>query len=289
MGGGPTAWGRTMDQTLMAAGLAICVALVGMPHGGLDHLFGQAVFRPSAGRWWRPAFLLAYLGVAAVVAAGWFVAPAVTIVLFFAISAVHFGDDRTQGWFAPLDGGLVVSVPLLTRPDEVASLLAWIIPDGDFRAVRQAVGEVQPLLWFLTAAFAGHLLFLLTQGRVWAAARPIAFAAIFAALPVLIGFGLYFCGWHSVREMAVLSRRADPSRPWRGLLTVVRLAAPLASLAVVFVAAGGWWFSAGRELTPVVVQAVFMGLSAVAVPHILLHAVAERIGADPFADRRVFT
>ncbi len=272
-----------MTDLATAVGLAAAVGVVGMPHGGLDHLVGRAVFRPHVGRWWRPAFLLAYLSVAAVVVAGWFAAPAVTVGLFFLISAVHFGDDPEQSWFATLDGGLVVWVPLLARPDEVAGLLAWVIPGGDVEAVRRSVGDVQPLLWVLAATFVGHRIVLLIHGRVWAAARPAVFAGLFVVVPVLVGFGLYFCGWHSVREMAALSRRANPGRPRWGLLNVVRLAAPRAGLAVVGTGLAAWWFAAGRELTPVVVQAVFLGLSAVAVPHILLHAAARRLGADPFA------
>lgn len=74
-----------------------------------------------------------------------------------------------------------------------------------------------------------------------------------------------------------------------GFKRVALAAAPLALLAAGLAAGGAWAFSAGREVGPVVVQAVFLGLSAVAVPHILLHAVAARSGADPFSaeDREV--
>ncbi len=272
-----------MTDAATAALFAAAVAVVGMPHGGLDHLVGRAVFQPAAGRWWRTAFLFAYLGVAAVVVAGWVFAPAVTVVLFFAISAVHFGDDPEQGCLAVVDGGLVVWVPLLARPDEVAGLLAWVVPGGDVEVVRRAVGDARPLLMVLVGVFAAHLLSLIWRGRMWAAVRPALFAGLFATVPVLVGFGLYFCGWHSLRELAALSRRADPVRPWHGLAIVVRLAAPRAGLAVAATAVAAWWFAAGRDVTPVVVQAVFLGLSAVAVPHILLHAAARRLGADPFA------
>jgi Brp/Blh family beta-carotene 15,15'-monooxygenase len=105
---------------------------------------------------------------------------------------------------------------------------------------------------------------------------------MFAVTPTLVGFAVYFCGWHSTRELVALVRRADPVNPRRGLRRVMVLAAPMAGLAVVATAAAAWWFSDGRELQPVVVQAVFLGLSAVAIPHILLHAVARFRRANPF-------
>jgi len=272
-----------IQEPSIAVGLAAVVGVVGMPHGGLDHLFGLAVFEPYVGRWWRATFLLAYLGVAMVVVVGWFAAPAVTIALFFLVSAVHFGDDPTQGGFAPLDGGLIIWVPLIARPSEVATLLSWIVPGGDIEAIRQAVTAARPFLFALAGAFTVQLLVLLGRGHVWAALRPALFAGLFAMLPVLISFGLYFCGWHSLREMIALSRRADPDRPWNGLRTVVRMSALRAGLAVVCTGLAAWYFAADRHLTPVVVQAVFLGLSALAVPHILLHAAARWLGADPFA------
>jgi Brp/Blh family beta-carotene 15,15'-monooxygenase len=275
-----------MDQTLTAVGLAGCVAVVGMPHGGLDHLFGRAALQPAAGRWWRAWFGGLYLGVAGLVVAGWSVAPAATATGFFLVSAYHFGAaDGRRGWAGLVEGGAVIWVPLLARPGEAAELLAWVIPGGRPAEVLVAVDSLRPLLMVVAAGFAAHVFMTVWRGEVATAVRLLAFAGLFAVLPVLVGFGLFFCGWHSTREMWGLARRADPARPARGLATVVWLAAPRAAAAVVAAGAAAWWFADGRDLTPVVVQAVFLGLSAVAVPHILLHALADRLGADPFARR----
>ena len=269
-----------LSPAFVAGGFATAVAVVGMPHGGLDNLFGRAVFEPMTGRWWFTAFELFYLGTAGLVIAGWFVAPALTVVLFFLISAVHFGDDPGVPQPArTVCGGMVIWVPLLFRPTEVAELLCWVIPSGDVVRVRDGIAAAEPLLWAVAAFFAGWLPLAPGAG---VAVRNVSFAALFAVLPTLIGFAVYFCGWHSTRELAALARRADPLSPWRGLRKVAVLAAPMTGLAVVATAAAAWWFADGRELQPVVVQAVFMGLSAVAIPHILLHAVARLRGASAF-------
>lgn len=264
--------------------LAAMVAVIGMPHGGLDHLFGRAVFEPVVGRWWRVAFAASYLGVAATVVAGWFLAPMATILLFFLISAFHFGEDSDAAWpLAMLSGGLVIWLPCLARTDEVVQSLAWIVPSDRADSIRDAAVELRPLLQLLLVIFVGHLIALAFDVRHRLEAfRLAASAALFALVPTTVGFAVYFCGWHSTREMVALARRVDPNDVWRGLRAVVVLAAPRAGVAVIVTAGAAWWFADGRDLQPVAVQAVFMGLSAVAVPHILLWIAADRLGADPF-------
>jgi Brp/Blh family beta-carotene 15,15'-monooxygenase len=272
----------TTSAPLLAGTLAVLVSVVGMPHGGLDHLFARGWLRPRLGRVWPLPFLVVYLAVAGLVVAGWVFAAPLTVVLFFLISAVHFGDDPHAGQPANLvEGGMVIWVPLLFRPAEVSELLAWVIPGGDPTAVLRAVDGATPVLWAL-AAFGVVSLPIL--GRR-AAVRKLAFAVMFAMFPTLLSFAVYFCGWHSTRELAALARQADPNHLGRGLRRVILAAAPMAGLAVAGTAAAALWFASGRELTPVVVQAVFLGLSAVAVPHILLQAVMKAKRVNPFDDR----
>lgn len=275
-----------MTNDLMAVGLAGCVAVVGMPHGGLDHLFGRAALEPATGRWWRPAFASLYLGLAGFILAGWMIAPALTVLLFFLVSAYHFGSaDGRHGWRGVVEGGSVIWIPLLARPLETSELLAWVIPGGQTVTVIDWVLAARPILGMVALAFV-YQVFCVWRSGDWAtSARLMGFAVAFVVLPVLVSFGLFFCGWHSTRELWALAHRAIPGNPRQGLGKVIRLAAPRAILAVVAAGAAAWWFAAGHDLSPVVVQAVFIGLSAVAVPHIVLHAIAEGIGADPFTGR----
>ena len=268
------------SPTVLVILLAVSVALVGMPHGGLDHRCGRALLKPRFRQWWWLVFLAAYLGTAFLIVAGWFLLPSLTVVLFFVISAWHFGDDLSAEQPSKIvEGGMVIWLPLLFRPNEVASLLAWVIPNGDQARVTAGVEMVQPLLWATAVFFAVRLPFEATPD---AAGRKVAFALLFAVLPTLASFMLYFCGWHSTRELALLARRADPTRPWHGLLRVLTVAGPMAALAVAMTMMFALVFAGDRETEPVVVQAVFMGLSAVAVPHILLQEMVRRCGVNVF-------
>ena len=280
--------GPPAPPTALAAGLAAAVVVVGLPHGGLDHLAGRSVFGPSAGTWWPLPFLLSYLAVAATVLLGWVVAPLTTAALFFAVSAAHFAEtERGPWWRRVLFGSLGIWLPLLARPAESAALLTWVAPTGGEFA--EALRAWQPALIGLAGAAAVTWIVDLVRATIRADAdalvdgvRLVAFAAMFVAAPVVVGFAVAFAGWHSAAELERLAVRANPARPAAGLRRVLLAAAPL-SLAAALLTAVGALFLGDRLGSPGVVQAVFLGLSAVAVPHILLHTVAGRRAADPFA------
>jgi Brp/Blh family beta-carotene 15,15'-monooxygenase len=269
---------------------AVLTAVVGIPHGGLDHRFGRAVCSPWVGKWWSVAFPLTYLSVALLVLAGWVMVPLTMIMSFFLWASFHFGEG---GWspMAAVEGAMVIWIPFLARPEDASSLLAMVIPGPMSGSVQNILSRVTPLLWALAFLFAAHLITMVWVGirdretrTFLKACRLTAFAVLFATAPVLIGFVTFFCGWHSTRELVDLARRMDPSRPSRGLSRVILLSAPLSILVVVATRLGAWWrFADGHSLQLVVVQGTFLALSAVAVPHILSHKIADRLGVDPFS------
>jgi len=287
-----TLTGASLSSAWQVPLLAAATAVVGMPHGGLDHHFGRAVCRPLAGAWWPLPFAAFYLGAAALVLAGWAAAPLPTIAFFFILSAFHFGEGGPLPSSA-VEGGMVIWAPFLARPEEASKLLAWVAPGQSAGSILALAVEARPLLWALAAATAVR-----AAGLAWSAARDrraapalealrlSAFGGLLAAAPVLLGFVVFFCGWHSTRELIDLAAKADPERPSRGLVRVIRAAAPLSVLVVAAAAACAWGrIAAGAEADEAVVQAVFLGLSAVAVPHIFLHAIADGLGVGAAALR----
>lgn len=271
--------GVAIPPPALAAGLALAVAVVGLPHGGLDHRAGRSVCGPLVGPWWPLLFLTSYVAVGGFVLAGWAVAPLATAGLFFALSAGHFAEtERGPGWRAALFGGMVIWLTLLARPGESLTLLAWVAPaEVDWAGAGAAARPAFAALAGLAAACWLAESVRAAAGRDAAgladAARLAAFALMFALAPVLVSFAVAFCGWHSLRELDRMAGRGG------GLRRVLLAAAP-SSLAAALLAAGGVWAFGSEPLAaPAVVQGVFLGLSAVAVPHILLHAVAARLGS----------
>jgi Brp/Blh family beta-carotene 15,15'-monooxygenase len=266
--------------------LATLVALVGMPHGGLDHLVGRALLRPFFGSCWACAFVTGYLTMMVLVLTAWVIFPVLTLTGFVLLSAVHFGTadtnlNRYPGglMITALLGGMVVWVPALFQPSEFGRLLTWVVPRESWLEDFLQEPRIRSVLWcmlFLTLVCS-------VTRPLSEALRVVSFAGFFALVPPLVGFLIYFCGWHSPIELLRLARQANPEHPSTGLGQVLWNALPLSALAVGF-GIVGWIVTAGnRPLEPGVVRVVFVGLSVVAVPHMLLSLAAERRNVNPFA------
>jgi len=186
-------------------------------------------------------------------------------------------------------GGMVIWVPMLAQPEAVARLLDWITPAAQAEEFRWAMDRAQPMLVMLAvlagAVWGWRILNALSQGRPRQLAETltqIGYAGLLVFAPVLVSFTVYFCARHSARELRHLAEQANPGDPAAGLRHVLRVAAPMSLGAVMLTLAGAWLWHDGTAAEPAVVRAVFLGLSAVAVPHILLHWLADSQQVGPF-------
>lgn len=286
----------TPDLSSMVLAAALAIAVLGVPHGGLDHWTGRRILRERFQRGWWAVFFPAYLLVGLLFAAGWFTIPTVTVVVFLLVSAWHFGREDQQmndlrpgapatGQFsqhvnAASVGGLVIWIPALVRPDEMRSLLRVIVPSDHVGPANQIVGVTQCIAAAcLPLAAAVVVAALIKSPSVCERWVPLATAAVAIFTPILISFSIYFCVWHSWQGLQRLRR--DES------LTVaefVRSVAPLSSAAILGVVAAGWWMQGGAVQSLLSGQAtaplrtVFIGLSAIAVPHLFLHEFGSVVG-----------
>ena len=273
---------------LAVISLGVLVAVVGVPHGAADHRFARWRLEPVFGPAWLAVFLVGYLAVAVLVVLGWAWAPSVTIVLFFLASAWHFGQEEPRlavgpRFFRPIfrfaRGGLVIWIPLVFQGGEVARHLAVVAPRGLGAESQTALDVLTGWSWIMvaTAAIGWGV-----QGLEAVTAAPwrrrvllvdnamvASLVTLFALATPLVGFLVYFCGWHSARGLKRLRRELAES--WSQLaLSLAPLTAgaiALAALAVCCVFPAGGWHDA-------VIRATFLGLSAIAVPHLLLHGLA---------------
>ncbi len=269
----------------------LAIALIGVPHGGLDHWIGRRLLEPRFQNDWWIVFFPSYLATGVAVAVGWFVVPSLTVVLFFLASAWHFGreDQQTERnlegsfWMARLFnhaaataiGGLVIWVPASVRPDEFRAILRLIVPTETLESSNTIVAATQAIAWCLIP-----LASIIVIHRLIAAPTnlcrwiPTVTAAVAVVLPIILSFSLYFCVWHSWQGLQRLRRHEALS-----ILDFARHVAPLSISAIVGVAMIGW--SGSRWLdglltvdqTRDTVRTLFIGLSSIAVPHLILHEV----------------
>ena len=274
--------------------LAVLVAAVGLPHGAADHRFARSRLEPVLGMAWIPVFLAGYLAIAVVVVCGWFVAPAVTIVTFFLASAWHFGQEEPRLPLGPHSlrpvfrfarGGLVIWTPLLFHSREVAAILGVAAPGGAGPAIDWATSLLTGCAWIMLAiaGAAWGLQGLVASKRMGRMRRILladnaliaSLVVLFAVASPLVSFPVYFCAWHSARGLKHL--RIELGETWPEL---ARSLAPLTVGAIVLVGLAAWLVLGGVGWNGTLIRATFIGLSAVAMPHLLLHGVAPLFEAS---------
>jgi Brp/Blh family beta-carotene 15,15'-monooxygenase len=278
--------------------LAGLVALIGLPHGAADHRFARTLLEPVVGMAWLPVFLAGYLGVAALVVCGWYVAPAATVVVFFLASAWHFGQEDPRLPIGPRSlrplfrfarGGLVIWTPLVFHASDVAAILGLTAPVGAGTAIQNAISLLTACSWMMLplAAAGWTLQGLVASGRTGQRRRVLladnalvaSLVVLFAIASPLVSFLVYFCGWHSARGLQRLRRELGESWP-----ELARSLAPLTVGAIALVGLAAWLVLGGAGWNGTLIRATFVGLSAVAVPHLLLHGVAPL--CETFVRRR---
>ncbi len=294
--------GVAQVNTVIVVALAMGVIAIGLPHGALDYHFGRRLFGWLPGGGSSAVFFIAYLALMGLVVLGWYLFPVITVLGFFALAAWHFGEEEEEhhgssnrNWLSFLAmvarGGMVIWIPVAFQTESVRQLLLTITPVASEPIVDQIIGMV--LLATLPLA-ALTIVDLITHrparsrddrpatsgghagSQIWLhSLRVVSFAAMFATVHPLISFGVYFCGWHSIRGLVHLQQEFGGS--WKRF--VLNLA-PMSLLAALLFGLGFAIFQSRQEVSPAVLRTVFIGLSAVAVPHLCLHLLLEWFPMD---------
>jgi Brp/Blh family beta-carotene 15,15'-monooxygenase len=267
-----------LPPTFQLVGLAIVVALFGMPHGALDPWIAEKIGVRRTRRHMF-AFHLLYLLIAALVVVIWTVLPVASLLVFLTISAWHFSGDwsHDMGRLTRLGVGLLLLLmPIGFHTENVALLFSYLSGDGG-----QALAHTLSLpVWFLVVAMLA-LAELAAWRRQWLAGLELlGLLALAYMAPPLVYFALYFCLLHSPRHLLGLFREAQPSqRPrliWMAINYTVATLLLLGALA--------WFWSHQDATTPLnalITKLVFIGLAAVTVPHMLLIGAAHVIHQRP--------
>lgn len=258
--------------------LAVVGAVLGIPHGAVDHLVPWWWSTASGGRR-RPQIALFALGYALVAAAALTVsllAPAATFAAFLLLSAVHFGRGEVAAWaeragrpvpsFArsvptSLAPGLVVVGLMLWGPRADVGLLTPIAP-----GIATAVGRLQAVgLTVVVAVAAVALASLLKHRRLRDTAELALLLATFWLAPPLAAFGVYFGCWHAVRHtgrLLDLARQQDVDAGWSRAARRLAVASSWPT-AVALLGVLGLWVLHGRTS----LQAEVGILLALTFPH----------------------
>jgi Brp/Blh family beta-carotene 15,15'-monooxygenase len=235
-----------------AVGIAVGGALVGLPHGAVDHVVpGWLSSRPLPPRS-LAALLSGYLTVVAVGAVALRLAPTATLVVFLAVAGWHFGRGEVaaaaEAAGRPIPGageellttlahGLVtVALPLAAHPQVSRPVLAALAPGLPSPAAGLGVTAAAVIVVIAAVATVR----LVAGGRRVEAAELVLLTATFAVVHPFAVFGVYFGLWHALRHTARLVDLAAADAAVRVGVRRLAVQAALPTVGALTVLAGVW-------------------------------------------------
>lgn len=264
--------------------LFLLIAVLGVPHGALDHHVGQSWLKPRQGsRWWL-SFGVFYLGLLLIVLLSWLWQPELLLSLFLLLSALHFGQedsaplaltDRLYWTHVAFRGLLPLCAPAFFSTEATAQLLAPLLLDRELAPQAQGIASFGAIL-FAPLSLLGVLIY----ARWWQLGvsratlsqqllETILIVLCFALLAPLEGFVLYFCLHHALRHTQEMAHWLFPEQK-QPLRHFWQRAKPL-SLVAVGLAGLCWLLLPDRSLGWGGIQIIFIGLAALTLPHVVLH------------------
>jgi len=260
--------------------LGLGVASLGMPHGAMDHRVAEVCIKPrlgALGAQWRRYFAVGYLGLAAIVLLGWATLPLLTLVVFLLYSAVHFGlgdDGHTSLGAAVFRGAVPILLPLAIRPLESGELLSIVAGRAVDLVPMQNALVATALLCVIVTLVRAVLYHTPRRAALIACELLLLVLANWVASP-LIAFGLYFVLLHASRHMIDLADWLAPGDVRSGLKRVGRECWPLTLITLAGMSVA-LFFIPRESLESGVVRVLFVTLSALTVPHMIVTALASR-------------
>jgi len=246
--------------------LALGFLSVGLSHGALDHLTSKEIKTKKQ----LFNFVTNYLLKGILLGFVWFFTPDMALLIFIAYSAWHFGqaDFREwgikQGWQSFIWGFAVLMIILFFHFEEMNWILQQI-PNLDTVQILRNISETQKLFFQIFMVGLGLILAAIHKSKY------ILFTLLYlltsSMLPLLVAFGIYFVGQHSIHGWHHLSvgLKESSSSLW---LKSLPFSFGGACIILYFI------FFAGSNY----VGMFFIILSCLSIPHVLsMHRFYERL------------
>ena len=189
-----------LPQEIQLFIFALIILLVGIPHGGIDHLIHNPTITPRG----LARFILRYLLLMLGYGLMWWFLPLAALIAFLGMSAYHFGQshflekgklENKEGLLYLLKGAFFLFLILFgdwSMTQKILSSMISIDLSEEFRLGFLGFLLVSSLIaqGFSTQPFG------LTDGLDYLILAPILYFS-----PLLIGFSVYFGFWHSLPSM----------------------------------------------------------------------------------------
>ena len=247
------------------------VALLGLPHGALDHRVASALW-PLITLRDHAMFIAGYIGLAIAVVVLWIIAPGIALGAFLIYSALHFSDDwRAEvGLWQSLPLGIsVIALPALVFQSDVAVLFGFLTAESTATLFAALLHKTA-----IAAIFVSALCLVVNLRRApWVTVEYALLVATALITPPLLYFVVYFCLLHSPRHFLLTADhlKLTPLQALRATWPILMSTLAMAALGALVLAV------LTPAFEPAILQIVFIGLAALTVPHMLLTAVFRSV------------
>ena len=272
---------KTGKPSVALQALALSGILIAVWHGAFDGVLARPLLRPRFGSRWIPAFALGYLLLGTIVAALWWRAPRIALPLFLSYSAWHFGTEGTDWQPTPLSsaaalcqGFVPIAASCYWHPVEVSQLFSFMLRGSGSLGPRLThVGALA--LWPLCVAISGYSLFQFRKRTGVLLLTGLELLLFWRADP-LIAFAIFFCCWHTPEHLATSSASRSGQVSLRTMKLQLRSGLGPWLVSIIFL---GLLLATETHRIIAAASSVFLLLSALTVPHMLLNEMRRR--TDP--------
>ncbi|MFT5542447.1 MAG: Brp/Blh family beta-carotene 15,15'-monooxygenase [Glaciecola sp.] len=250
--------------------LALAVITLGLPHGALD--FGVAKSLKLVNSITSTiCFVIIYLIVTVLAIAFWIWQPSIALVIFLAISIVHFSADWRESTSRVVRislAAMIICGPSLIHASLVTAIFTdLLLPFNHAAWVVLGMRAVTIVSILLLLSFTVYAILQKKHTGPWQLAEWSTLLVSSVVLTPLLHFGLYFCVLHSPKHLYDVSGLLNTS-----VKRAVMLSLPFVLLTLLLATGFYVWLGSG-VLSVDLLRWIFIGLFGLTTSHMILISV----------------
>lgn len=262
--------GIIISDTVQYIAFLISMVMMGIPHGALDHLVEEQNKKLNGKEFSIAQFLFNYILRMSVFALIWFISPIPALIIFLAISAVHFGetDLNEKSMHTFLYGSGLLLFLLTTHIDSVTPIISGIPSLRFFDSTY-----LKDYSSYFTSFFGLLSIFTVAihskpaSVKIKLIVRTVIILFVMYNLPLIPAFTFYFGCWHSIRSMDFIRKHLSTTQHKMSWNMLLKKALPFTTAALLFILILIFVLNNIYGMS-VTLMSLFIGVAILTAPHL---------------------